>query len=221
MLVEPWSSEVERQALNNLQAAYGRRGYTVIVNPKPELLPTFLQGYRPDAIATKGQEKLAIEIKTRANPNVEQSLTEIRRLFEGQTDWQLVVSFLGSDALQRILIPMPSDKDVAEKLAEIRAMLAEGYVRAAFVMAWSFLEATLHKVENDETKRPRLPGTVVQSLAMLGLIEPDLEHQVRELIDLRNRIVHGDLAASPSNEDVTAVLMAVEQALNAMQQRRG
>ncbi len=58
------------------------------------------------------------------------------------------------------------------------------------------------------------PGTVVQALAMKGVIEPETECALRSLIALRNRIVHGDLAADPRADDVAPVLAAVDMALS-------
>jgi uncharacterized protein YutE (UPF0331/DUF86 family) len=63
------------------------------------------------------------------------------------------------------------------------------------------------------TSRPRTPGTVVQTLAMDGYIAPDTERRMRELIALRNQIVHGDVVAEPAAEDVNLVLTAVEEIL--------
>jgi hypothetical protein len=210
---QSWSADAEMQALAKLGAQYIERGYSFSIYPAPHMLPPFLGSYQPDAIAQKQGENIVIEVKHRPNPAIEISLSEIRRLFEGQDDWQFVVSYIGIDASQRISIPTSVKADILQNLEEVRRLLELGEGRAAFVMAWSLLEAALHLVEKDEYKRPRTPGTVVQSLAMLGLIEPSVEMRIRLLVDLRNRIVHGDLNAKPTNEDVVSILDSVEQAL--------
>ncbi|MGD9885271.1 MAG: HepT-like ribonuclease domain-containing protein [Reyranella sp.] len=110
-------------------------------------------------------------------------------------------------------IPASSIPDIRRRVEETRALMIQGQPRAAFVMAWSLLEAALHRIDSEKGARPRTPGTVVETLAMLGRIDPTLERRVRPLIELRNRVVHGDLQVEPSADDVRSVLSAVEQSL--------
>ena len=49
---------------------------------------------------------------------------------------------------------------------------------------------------------------------MNGYIEPEVENRLRTLIDLRNRIAHGDLDAEPATPDIEQVLSAVEETLS-------
>lgn len=56
---------------------------------------------------------------------------------------------------------------------------------------------------------------------MDGLIDPDAENRLRGLVDLRNRIVHGDLIAEPGPSDVELVLAAVDMALSERLSRDG
>ena len=104
---------------------------------------------------------------------------------------------------------------IRERIEEVDALSASGHNRAAFVTAWSLLEAALQSINAATTAKPRTPGTVVQTLAMNGYIEPEVERNLRALIDLRNRIVHGDLKAEPSAADVELVLSAIGQTLAA------
>jgi uncharacterized protein YutE (UPF0331/DUF86 family) len=210
---QPQPAYAERAFLADLGKQYVAQGYTFVVEPGPENLPSFLGRYRPDAVALKSGDNVAIEIKQSPHPATERSLKEISRLFDGHDDWHLVVSYMGTDPLKRMTIPAASPEDIRQQIGELQMLASQGQLRAAFVMAWSLLEASLHRIESDEGKRPRTPGTVVQTLAMLGYIEPELEQRVRPLINLRNRIVHGDVGAEPSSEDIQTVLLAVEQAL--------
>lgn len=208
-----WPEEAEREFLAGLRTQFVDQGFTFVVDPPADELPAFLGSYRPDAIAQKPGANIAIEVMRRPNPGAERPLTEIRRLFQGQSDWQLVVTDMGSDPLKTLTIPASSISEIRLRAEEIRALVTHGQQRAAFVMAWSLLEAALHRIESKTGARPRTPGTVVQTLAMLGRIDPPLERKVRPLIELRSRIVHGDLHAEPSADDVHSVLAAVEQAL--------
>ncbi|MFO1163507.1 MAG: hypothetical protein U1E60_32050 [Reyranellaceae bacterium] len=208
-----WPQEAEREFLAGLRAQFVDQGFTFVVDPPVHELPAFLGSYRPDAIAQKPGANIAIEVMRRPNAGAERPLTEIRRLFEGQPDWKLVVTDMGRDPLKTLTIPAFSIPEIRRRVEETRALTAQGQPRAAFVMAWSLLEAALHRIDSEKQARPCTPGTVVQTLAMLGHIDPAIERRVRPLIGLRNRIVHGDLHAEPSADDVHLVLSAVEQAL--------
>ncbi len=80
-------------------------------------------------------------------------------------------------------------------------------------MAWSLLEAALRTRDELAGTRLRTAGAVVQTLASHGYIDPDRERSMRALVDLRTRVVHGDLSAEPSAADVEILLSAIEETL--------
>ena len=90
--------------------------------------------------------------------------------------------------------------------------------------SWSKTRAVLGQRRRQLCCRPLLtqqqrqastPGTVLQTLAMNGYIEPQLERRMRSLIDLRNRIVHRDIDVEPTSADVQLVLSAISETLAA------
>jgi hypothetical protein len=211
--VQQTSRHNERDALASLEAQYLARGYSFIREPRPEQLPAFLQSYSPDAVARKAGENVAIEVRPSPRSGLDQKLEQIRRLFDGHPDWKLVVTYLGSDPDETISIAPATADALTRRAHEIRELVAQGQNRAAFVMSWSLLEAVLHSLESDRQARPYRPGTVLQALAMLGHVDPSLEAQLRPLIALRNRIVHGDLSAEPTTNDVELLLAAVHNSI--------
>ena len=42
---------------------YREQGFDVFVNPSPSILPSFMQGFRPDAVALRPDKKIAIKNK--------------------------------------------------------------------------------------------------------------------------------------------------------------
>lgn len=207
------AGESEREFLEGLRHRYEEQGFAFTVAPGPAVLPEFLLPYRPDAVAQKPGQNIAIEVRSNQSPSTQARLQEVRRLFEGHPDWQLHVLYKNAGPLQSITIPTPAPAALRRQIAEIRTLNAHGHQRAAFVIAWSLLEASLQLADDAEAGKPRTPGTVVQALAMNGLISPELENRLRSLIPIRNRIVHGDVAAEPTADDVDLVLQAVEDAL--------
>lgn len=206
-------ADTERQLLGALRDQYVAQGFSFEVEPAPQHVPTFLGTYMPDAIARKPGANVAIEIKQRRSRATDLTLQEIRRRFDGHPDWRFVVAYAGDDPLKTLTIPAASIADIRERLAKVRALEAQGEHRAAFVLGWSLLEAALHSV-GSASARPHTPGTVLQTLTMLGYIDPQLEQRLRPLILLRYRVVHGDLAAEPSSGDVLLILSAVEDVLS-------
>lgn len=202
--------EAEIAFLEGLRPEYETKGYRFIIHPRRSDLPEFFATYEPDAVARRSDHNVAIEVKSRATPTVEQSLQRIRKLFEGRPDWQFTVAYVGSGATGIRRLPVPSRTEVLDRTKEAELLLSDGNVRAAFVTAWSLLEASLNSALPNADKQPRTPGTVVQTLAMDGLISDELERSLRPLVELRNRVVHGDLTVEPSSADVAVVLSAVK-----------
>jgi uncharacterized protein YutE (UPF0331/DUF86 family) len=212
---QAWSQEAEVQFLEGLRSRYEGEGFSFTIAPDPAELPAFLAGYKPDALARKPGLNIAIEVKRHQSPVTQKRLQDIRRLFEGHPEWQFNVVFMGTEPLQSVTIPPAPPAAIRKRMEEVAALNAGGHHRAAFVMAWSLLEAALHSIGGETISKPRTPGTVVQTLAMNGYIEPEMERRMRALIELRNRIVHGDLNVEPTSSDVELVLSAIQQTLGA------
>lgn len=211
-LPPPDHARDEAQFLESLRPQYEGQGYAFIIHPGPGEVPDFLGSYRPDAIARKEGSKIAIEVKRRLTHSVERSLEEIRRLFVEHPDWQLVVAYMGRDPAAGPAIAPASPSLIRSRMEEVRSLVRANSQRAAFVMAWALLEAALHRLA-DSGRRPLSPATIVQALAMLGFFDPVDERRMRELADLRNRVVHGDLAAEPTEQDVERLLLTIDATL--------
>ncbi|WP_193337169.1 hypothetical protein [Devosia beringensis] len=205
--------ETERQFLETLRSQYESSGFIFTPNPRGEDLPEFLGSYRPDAVARKSGMNLAIEVKGVQGANTERKIQEIRRLFSEHSDWQLKVVYMGRRPLQNVQVPKAQPEKIRSRKLELETLVAQGHAREAFVMAWPLLEALAHAFAPSTTSKPLTPGTAVQSLAMNALIGHDVEIRLRELINTRNLIIHGDLGVEVSAADVELILSAVDQAL--------
>ncbi len=199
----------DQSFIETLRTRYVAMGFAFIADPQPPELPAFMQSYRPDAIALMPGRNVAIAVKGRQSSAGQLPLQQIRRLFENRQDWQLDVVFAGSSALR---MPVMSSAIVLEHKREILSLSADGHQRAALVMAWSLLEAALQSIGIAENKA-RSAVRVLDVLASEGYVEPDMERRLRPLVQLRNRIVHGDILAAPSVEDVALILASVDQTL--------
>lgn len=213
--IESVETGAEARVMKNLRLRYENDGFAFTEHPSAVALPDFFGGYLPDAIAVKGDDKIAIEVKPRLAPTTAPKLAEIKQLFDGRRDWRLHVVFTNPDPLQALALPLPPPGAIREGIAEARALAGAGHLRAAFLMGWSLLEAVTRAKLREAAGPGYATGTVVQTAAMRGLISPETARGLRDLIALRNRVAHGDLSAQPESAEVERVLAAVEEALAA------
>ncbi|MBV8474237.1 MAG: hypothetical protein JO234_12535 [Hyphomicrobiales bacterium] len=207
--------EDEVEFLEALRSRYEAEGFTFTTSPSRSKLPAFLGGFTPDALAQRPGLSVAIAIKRSQSPTAQLQLRKIRNLFDGRPDWRFDAFFLGSGAPQSVRIPPAAPAAIRARVDEVHALMREGHRRSAFVMAWSLLEAAAQSADATMAGIPRTPGTVIQTLAMDGYIGADTEDRLRARIALRNQIVHGDVAAEPTEDDVSLLLSAIDETLGA------
>ena len=206
--------EGERELLERLKSSYEQRGFTFVSRPKSSAMPAFLTGYVPDALATKGDEKVMIEVKSRQGADTERRLAELKQRIAGHEHWKLSVVYAPGREEDAVLIALPKAEALYRKMDETRELCESGHGSVAFVLAWSLLEAALnYRKKPAGVGQLRSPGQLVQSLAIDGYINEGLEKNLRRLAALRNRIVHGDLQASASKAEIETVLEAVSNTL--------
>lgn len=210
------ASETEQNLLASLRRDYEAKGFSFEIEPRPQDTPDFLKPYVPDAIARKPGENVAIEVRQSRSRASETNLQQIRSRFDGHPDWTFAVAYAAEDPLKALTIKPAAIPAIRRQLADILNLTNQGQNRAAFLLAWTLLEATLLNVEGKQEARPRTPASVLQGLAMLGRIEPKTERLIRPMILLRNAVVHGDLAKEPTREDVETVASVVKEALSSV-----
>lgn len=202
--------EHEAAVLERLRERYSEAGYTFVTSVDEMPLPASFGGYVPDAVASRGDQHIAIEVKIARRPSFQlMPLTRLREVVEQSPGWKLSVAYVNADDLETNGIA-PADRDsISRRLTEIEKLSKAGFLRPAFVMAWPLLEAIAHGLIERSDIRPLKPGTVVQSLTMEGYLSASDGARLRELIKLRNQIIHGNLDAEPTREDVDFMLAAI------------
>lgn len=208
---QSWQQDAEAQILENLRRAYEERGFTFVAHPRGDAVPSFLAPYRPDAIARKPGESRVIEVKLRASRPSEPHLAAIRKRITDHPEWKLDVFYVGRNQSTLEDIPRYGIARIREEVDEVAKLNAAGHSRAAFLLAWSLLEAALNAVDTESASRGSNPRQVVQWLVMNGHIDPDSERRFRELADLRNRIAHGDLGADVPSDAIDQLLAAISE----------
>ncbi len=194
------STQTEAEVLQQLLPELAAQGYEVYVNPGRRLLPSFLGGYEPDAVALRTDKNLAIEV-TRQSADTFKKLERITALFEGQPKWELRIVWLEPVSSQRDLEVQPSAV-IAKRIAEVQELLDKGSSEGSLLLAWATFEALARAILPDKFQRPQTPGRLVEILAKEGYITPSEADFLRVLAEKRDKLIHGELQTHASKAEL-------------------
>jgi len=192
----------ENVVLERLVPDLKSQGYDVFVHPNKQIVPPFLGAYAPDLIALRDDKNLVIEIKHRSG-RAENLLKDLAKRFEGQNGWEFRVVWINPSESQDGLT-LQSRDTISTRLKEISRLVDAGFIDSAMLMAWATFEAIGRKLMPKEFARPQSPGRLVQVLAQEGHVTPDEGDALRELVDMRNRFIHGELTVAITRPQVEA-----------------
>lgn len=184
-------------------------GYSVIFEPPRQMLPPFMEGYIPDAIAVGPQKKIAIEVivEGEAAKNKERDL---KRLFENAKDWELNVYYVRPSAAKDQLSP-PSMAAVDASIRSVEKLAADGATAPAALMCWAIFEALARLLSPDKFARAQPAAKLVETLAGGGYVTPSEADFLRKMARLRNELVHGDLEKRVASVDVLEFIAALKE----------
>jgi hypothetical protein len=172
---------------------YQQQGYDVVVHPSVDELPFDLDGYEPDLIATRGDEKLIIEVRPSVLRCSIDRLIEAADRVRTSPPWQLLL--VTEDDVPGELLPgadltVPTWDEIDRRLAEIDPM---GDGPARLLLAWAVLEAALRRHAFDSALPiQRLPtSALIKQLYTQGELPADHFETLIRLLDQRNRVAHG------------------------------
>lgn len=195
---------IENVVLERLVPDLQSQGYDVFVHPNKQIVPSFLGSYVPDLIAVRDDKSLVFEIK-RKNSLSETFVEGLAKRFQGQDRWEFRVVWVNPSETQELMASQ-SRETISGRLNEISRLLESGFVDSAMLVSWAALEAIGRKLMAKEFTRPQSPGRLIQVLAKEGHITPDEADLLRELADVRNRLIHGELSVLARRDQVEAFL---------------
>lgn len=196
----------ERSVLEAVMAHYRAEGFDFFVRPSPALLPGFMKGYRPDAIAIRPDKKIAIEI---AGPGrSDERSKHLQKRFSGQDDWELVVLYVSPGAgTERI--KTASHETIEHGIQAAMELRNTGKSSAALLMAWSAMEAIGRALLPERLARPQPPANLIEALASEGYLTPGEAKELRAASITRNAVAHGQLGAEIRPEELDTVIAAL------------
>jgi uncharacterized protein YutE (UPF0331/DUF86 family) len=203
---------IENVVLERLVPDLESQGYDVFVHPNKQIVPPFLGAYVPDLIALRDDKNLVIEIKHRSG-RAEDVLNDLAKRFEGQNRWEFRIVWISPSESQDGLT-LQSREAISTRLKEVSQLLGAGFVDSAMLMAWATFEAIGRKLMPKEFARPQSPGRLIQILAKEGHITPDEGDVLRQLVDMRNRFIHGELTIAISQIQVESFVRILSSLAN-------
>lgn len=198
-----WESNV----LRNLQQVSEARGLKFYLNPSREVVPEFLGDFQPDAIALGPDGGIVIEVKHRRSLASEKQLAEIAKRISAQKGWDLRIIYLSPPMDETPPIEKPTPEQLQSTFQEVEDLAKGGHPAAALTTAWAALES-LARLASAYSERPSSfsPMQAVQILAEEGYLEHEAADRLREMVKLRNAVVHGDLSVNVSTGQVEGLL---------------
>lgn len=194
-----------------LRARYLDDGCQFFAKPSRNLLPDFLGGYLPDAIAVRPDgSKIVIEVKTRPLPEGSDGLGKLAELLRDRPGWELMVvrAFAAED--DRPVEPSPS---AALRAAgrDAEDLAAHGQIDAALLLGWSVLEGLARRLRPPRPRAISAAPTLVEWLVQEGHVSQETGRALLVLGRARNRAAHGHLMTEVSASDLAPLFAAIDE----------
>src|SRR4051812_30244943 len=193
---------LEREAaiLESVRAGLTAEGYDVVLQPDRLSLPPFLQHLEPDAIASRHDETLVVELVSRS-PSASHKIERFKEALRSRPDWKLRTIWTSGSDLPASL-ERPSLEFVRNALTELDQLLEADFLRPALLVAWACLEGIGRVLLPEALEKPQTPRRLVEQLAENGFINRPEAAQLRRLVDFRNRLVHGVVQTEVSEAEL-------------------
>jgi uncharacterized protein YutE (UPF0331/DUF86 family) len=189
-------------------------GFEVFANPSPPILPPFMRGHSPDAIALRKDKKLAIEVLREGVPS-NRRLDKLRELFSQHKDWELRVYWVSPSSIRRA-IEGASRNVIEQSIKAIEELTAGGRTRPALLMAWATFEAIGRAILPDRLQRPQTPGRLIEVLAAEGHVTPTEADLLRRMAESRSHLIHGGLETSVPEADLQRFIDVLKTLYNSI-----
>ncbi len=202
----------EAEVLKALRVRFEKDGYIFVAHPTPELVPDFLSGYRPDALAFSENGSVIIEVKT--NQGTDKKLAQIAARVSKQPGWKFQI-FLANNFV-RTTYKKQNSHDLSTLLDEFNELLNSGFQRAALLMGWAALEAFARALnpKQENGSRPMIPSEIIEWLTQSGHIDAPTSRILRHMIKTRNAIAHGDTDTELSGHELSILSTTLESLSN-------
>lgn len=207
-------ADTASRILDSLVPGLQAEGYDVYLRPARYLLPPFMGGYVPDAIALGSPKNLAIEIAVK-DPSSSLRLGAVRERFQAAKDWELRVYYAPTADAQAD-VDVASREAIDKSIDEVERLLADGRLRPGLLMIWSIFEAVGRILVPTELSRPQMPARLIEVLAADGYVTPSQADLLHRLAPVRNHLAHGNLDAGVNITDLNAAVATLKSLVGSL-----
>jgi hypothetical protein len=202
------TTQSERETLHQIAQEYEARGYRVILRPDSHQRPDFLRRFAPDLLALSDRENVVVEVRERGSLRRMKQFDQLANLVNDQPGWRyrcIVAPRPESNGLEGQKTLTPAQIRAALESAE-QLSLSKNY-QAAFLSAWTALEATLRArvAREDVTPGGNTGIALIKAAHMAGLIDETEYKCIADSYGKRNALVHGFEAGRVTRNDVKRV----------------
>jgi hypothetical protein len=205
----------EAEVLEEAKARYVKAGFEFIVDPEIEDLPAFLNGRKPDAIARRLNESVAIELKLPKNSATKRDqIAFFSSEVPKHLGWSFELILVDQSSLGLDSELEPDKNGLKSQLNQVIALFGKDDLNLALILGWGLLEAFARKLSlnsaGQEPKRYK-PRSVIEALVSDGFISDQQGENLSLLSVSRNRIVHGFSKTKVTQDDVLQLIDILKQ----------
>ena len=191
---------------------YRSKGYEVL----PEGLTDLLPGFPADLVVRKGEETKVIAIKRRSSLAANPKLRELAQVVDSKPGWSFELILVGEPEMLDSPDEAHSfDRDgILQHVLDAERTLESGIPEAAFVLAWSALEAAIRElIAGQGTSKSGITTSafILDQAVSLGIVSREEYGHLTRMNKYRNAVVHGFQAADFDDELVAELIEIVRQ----------
>lgn len=209
--------QTEQNKIRQVAKDYERNGYKVIIEPRGADVPSFIKNYQPDIVATREDDNVVIEVKTRSDFSTIEKLRDIADTINKRENWrfELIVTTSKQETqteTDKLTIELDL-VEIEENIKSVKAILKQDLYSSAFVLLWATLESIARQLLLEDKKKlnNKAPLVLIKTLFSFGyLTRTDLE-SLEKLFIVRNQVVHGYKAKGLDKKTVDRLLSIVEK----------
>ena len=190
---------------------YRNKGYEVLFEAPLDFLP----GFSADLLVRKGDEVRVIEVKSRPSLAANPKIRELAQLIDSKPGWSFELLLVGEP--EKLSAPVGAhsieNEKIAQRIEEAEKSLEAGLPEAAFLLAWSALEAaTRTLIAAQGVSDTRITSRFVLDQAIFhGAISRDEYNALIRMREYRNAIVHGFGVDDFSDDMVTDLIATIRR----------
>jgi HEPN domain-containing protein len=197
----------DTEVLNEVADRYRAEGFRVSVRPSSNALPEGLREFEPDILATRGAERVLVEVKRgKSSSDLPRALSLMTQRAQSM-GWR--VDLVSEPERESPTWPRARREELQD---DSLRLLEEGHREAAVLLASSALEGTLRALASRnrvEVERQYSIRQLINLLQSRGVLGPSTSGALSHLVEARNRAAH---ARSIGRVSMTTLREAIELA---------